>query len=223
MRSRWKTPCASCARAAGRCRRPCRAAPARWPPSWASSPGGLEELCREVGEGEVVSPGQLQRAGADRRRGPRRRRGAGRRARRGREGPRHPAQGERPLPLRPHGAGGARGRERARAHRRAGPRLPDRRQLRRDAQPRTRRASRSCWCARSTDPCAGRQSVQLMAAHGVTHALEIGPGKVLAGLVKRIAQGREGPERRRRGVARSGRRRSSRERRQLKRRGLGRL
>jgi [acyl-carrier-protein] S-malonyltransferase len=33
------------------------------------------------------------------------------------------------------------------------------------------------------------ESVRVMASHGVTHALEIGPGKVLAGLVKRIAKG----------------------------------
>ncbi len=32
------------------------------------------------------------------------------------------------------------------------------------------------------------ESVRLMAAQGVTHALEIGPGKVLAGLIKRIAK-----------------------------------
>jgi [acyl-carrier-protein] S-malonyltransferase len=32
------------------------------------------------------------------------------------------------------------------------------------------------------------ESVRLMAAEGVTHALEIGPGKVLAGLVKRTAK-----------------------------------
>jgi [acyl-carrier-protein] S-malonyltransferase len=32
------------------------------------------------------------------------------------------------------------------------------------------------------------ESIQLMASEGVTHALEIGPGKVLAGLVRRIAK-----------------------------------
>jgi len=35
-------------------------------------------------------------------------------------------------------------------------------------------------------PVLWEQSVRLMAEHGVTHALEIGPGKVLSGLVKRI-------------------------------------
>jgi len=35
-------------------------------------------------------------------------------------------------------------------------------------------------------PVLWEQSIQLMAEAGVTHALEIGPGKVLAGLVKRI-------------------------------------
>ena len=34
-----------------------------------------------------------------------------------------------------------------------------------------------------------RESVTFMAAHGVTHFVEVGAGKVLAGLVKRIAEG----------------------------------
>jgi [acyl-carrier-protein] S-malonyltransferase len=37
-------------------------------------------------------------------------------------------------------------------------------------------------------PVRWEESIRRMAAEGVTHALEIGPGKVLAGLVKRIAK-----------------------------------
>lgn len=37
-------------------------------------------------------------------------------------------------------------------------------------------------------PVRWEESVRFMASHGVTHALEIGPGKVLAGLVKRITK-----------------------------------
>ncbi len=36
------------------------------------------------------------------------------------------------------------------------------------------------------------ETMQAMAAHGVSHVYECGPGKVLAGLVKRCADGLEG-------------------------------
>jgi [acyl-carrier-protein] S-malonyltransferase len=37
-------------------------------------------------------------------------------------------------------------------------------------------------------PVRWDETVRFMVAQGVTHALEIGPGKVLAGLIKRVAK-----------------------------------
>ena len=37
-------------------------------------------------------------------------------------------------------------------------------------------------------PVRWEETVQFLASNGVTHAVEIGPGKVLAGLAKRIAK-----------------------------------
>lgn len=58
-----------------------------------------------------------------------------------------------------------------------------------DAQPNSDAARVKELLVRQVDgPVRWEATVRLMAERGVTHALEIGPGKVLAGLVKRIAK-----------------------------------
>ncbi len=58
-----------------------------------------------------------------------------------------------------------------------------------DAQPNSDAARVKELLVRQVDgPVRWEASVRLMAERGVTHAVEIGPGKVLAGLVKRIAK-----------------------------------
>ncbi len=58
-----------------------------------------------------------------------------------------------------------------------------------DASPRTDPAAVTDALIRQVDaPVRFQASVEAMVAAGVTHALEIGPGKVLAGLVKRISK-----------------------------------
>ena len=58
-----------------------------------------------------------------------------------------------------------------------------------DAQPNSDPGRVKQLLVRQVDgPVRWEESVRAMAAQGVTHALEIGPGKVLAGLVKRISK-----------------------------------
>ena len=74
------------------------------------------------------------------------------------------------------------------ARSRFGRRVSRRRELRRRAERDPARVA-ELLVRQVTGAVRWDETIERMAAEGVTHALEIGPGKVLAGLVKRIAKG----------------------------------
>ncbi len=150
-------------------------------------PSALEAICREAAQGDVVSPanfnapGQIVIAGSI---------GAVERA----SALCERAKGKA-IPLKVSApfhcalmepAARAVERELARATVRT-PRFPIVANV--DAQPNVDPARAKELLVRQVDGAVRwEESVRLMAAQGVTHALEIGPGKVLAGLVKRITK-----------------------------------
>ena len=62
-RSSSRTPCASFACAAKRCKRPCPPVPARWPRSWVSRPRRWPRSATRQRQGEVVSPANFNAPG----------------------------------------------------------------------------------------------------------------------------------------------------------------
>jgi [acyl-carrier-protein] S-malonyltransferase len=150
-------------------------------------PDALEAICREAAQGEVVScanfnaPGQIVIAGHA---------GAVARA-----GERASAAKGKTIPLKVSApfhsalmASAARAVEKAlEAVPVSAPRFPIVANF--DAQPNSDPARVKELLVRQVDGAVRwEQAVRFMHAQGVTHALEIGPGKVLAGLVKRIAK-----------------------------------
>ena len=130
---------------------------------------------------------QLQRSDADRDRRQQGRRRQGLRAAQG-DGrqARAAAAGVGAVPFEPDEAG-----------RRAAARAAGRDAVRRAAHPGgqqhrrrrsrpTRTAIRDALYGRPSARCAGSRCVQAIQARGITHIVECGPGKVLAGMVKRI-------------------------------------
>ena len=186
MRCRWS------ASARRPCKTPSRRASARWPRSWDSTRPALPRPAPKPRRGGRRSR-QLQRPGPDRHR---RARGGRRACDRGLQGAwreaRRAAAGVGAVPQLADETGGRAAR---RAPRRGGDRA----------------AGDPGVCTTSTSPCIAMpaairtalarqaaspvrwvETIQAMAARGVTRVVECGPGRVLTGMCKRIDPGLEG-------------------------------
>ena len=183
-----RTRCRWCAFARRRCRRRCRSGRARWRRSSACDADGREGLRRGRAAGRSGRGRQLQRPGADRDR--RATKAASRRACEACK-----AKGAKRALLLPvsapfhsslmkPAAETAEGQARDVAFR--SPQIPVDQQHRRRDRERAGGDPRRAGTAGGFGRCAGSRAIQAMRAQGVTHVVECGPGKVLAGMVKRI-------------------------------------
>ena len=193
-RGRGRRPCAG---AASTCRRRCRWARAPWPPSWASTcrrsrrPAARRPRARWCRPANLNCPGQVVIAGhaAAVERAMRACKARGRQARAA-------AAGVRPLPLRADAAGaGAAGRRTWRALPFRDPRVPLVNNV--DARVGARRAAecRDGLVRQVSAPVRWQECVELLVREGVDTFVEVGPGTVLSGLVKKIAPRRARAER----------------------------